>query len=325
MLWLPACVTQPTTFRVHLIRCLNFSHSLRWIWPVVVFCRDLKAGNILLGDDGSVQIAGIGPLSFSLFLQFGCEDEAFPLGESQIELTLSTTIITLGHVHSKLSFFFSFRLSDFGVSAFLATGGDMTRNKVRKTFVGTPCWMAPEVMEQVCSHTATKWWFSAQCIAGTVRTIFTIWDQWNVIVPVQVRGYDFKVDIWSFGVTAIELATGAAPYHKYPPMKVREVEVAGRRCAINVKSVALNTVDLFSVLCLQVLMLTLQNDPPVLETGIADKEMVKKYGKSFRKMIALCLQKDPEKRCLFCFCVFCCAVKKFLKAENAYFCPCSFF
>lgn len=112
------------------------------------------------------------------------------------------------------------KLGDFGVSACLFDNGD--RQRARNTFVGTPCWMAPEVLQ-------------------------------------PGNGYNSKADIWSFGITALELAHGHAPFSKYPPMKV--------------------------------LLMTIQNAPPGL-----DYDRDKKFSKSFKEMVAMCLVKDQTKR-----------------------------
>lgn len=111
-------------------------------------------------------------------------------------------------------------LSDYGMMGWMVEGG--WQRKQRQTFVGTPCWMAPEVME-------------------------------------QKAGYDYKADIWSLGITAIEIAEGSAPHSNAPAMKI--------------------------------LLMTMNNPPPTLksENGL-------KYSDTYKDFIASCLKKNPEER-----------------------------
>jgi serine/threonine-protein kinase OSR1/STK39 len=110
------------------------------------------------------------------------------------------------------------KITDFGIASTLLEGGH--RVLARYTVTGTPCYMAPEVMR---AHT----------------------------------GYTEKADIWSLGITAIELATGVAPYADLKPLEV-------------------------------VIKLTNSPPPALPENG--------RFSPAFREFVRLCLNPHPAKR-----------------------------
>ncbi|XP_041722680.1 STE20-like serine/threonine-protein kinase isoform X4 [Coregonus clupeaformis] len=118
-----------------------------------------------------------------------------PLTEPQIRVVCRQTLEALAYLHEiKVihrdlkagNILFSqegdIKLADFGVSA----KNTMTLQR-RDSFIGTPYWMAPEVV--MCETS-------------------------------KDRPYDYKADIWSLGVTLIELAQIEPPNHEMNPMRV---------------------------------------------------------------------------------------------------------
>lgn len=73
----------------------------------------------------------------------------------------------------------SVKISEFGIATQIKVG------EKKNTCIGSPCWMAPEVLDQ--DHKT---------------------------------GYDFKADIWSLGITVLELANGNPPNCELTTMKV---------------------------------------------------------------------------------------------------------
>ncbi|KAI5124392.1 hypothetical protein M0805_008277 [Coniferiporia weirii] len=159
--------------------------------------RDIKAANLLVDDDGTVLLGDLG-VAASLSDE---ESTPSPSGSGP-----RVNFDTASGDHPRLP---TSRLPPKKLGK-------------RKSFVGTPCWMAPEL------------------ISG--------------------KQYDAKADIWSFGITAIELTQGRAPRSREAPARV--------------------------------LLKTVQEEPPLF----ARESGSNKFSKAFKDIVESCLVKDPSNR-----------------------------
>ncbi|XP_010620470.1 serine/threonine-protein kinase 10 isoform X1 [Fukomys damarensis] len=154
------------------------------------------------------------------------------LTEPQIQVVCRQMLEALNFLHSKkiihrdlkagnvlMTLEGDIRLADFGVSA-----KNLKTLQKRDSFIGTPYWMAPEVV-----------------LCETMKD----------------TPYDYKADIWSLGITLIEMAQIEPPHHELNPMRV--------------------------------LLKIAKSDPPTLLAP-------SKWSAEFRDFLKVTLDKNPETR-----------------------------
>ncbi|KAG7099531.1 hypothetical protein E1B28_001371 [Marasmius oreades] len=186
------------------LKGLNYLHINGFIH------RDIKAANLLIDDDGTVLLGDLGVAADLSEDSSEAMDESPAFSKTQPEISSSSW-----SNHSGPSSDSSKRTVESDI---------LVRPKMgkRKSFVGTPCWMAPEL--------------------------------------IQGKHYDFAADIWSFGITTLELSLGRPPRSRESPQKV--------------------------------LLRTVREAPPTLDRDGGEY----KYSRAFQEFVEACLVKDPSKR-----------------------------
>lgn len=173
-------------FEENIVACIikQVALGLEYLHDNELVHRDIKSANMLLDfDTGIVKLADFGVSNHLLSNLADTPKNANYFHKKQQQRVHSNTCSVDSTIDSMTESFMSSMPANKPIqSSQMLQPINTTPKKARRSFVGTPCWMAPEILLN--------------------------------------QDYDTKVDIWSLGITSIELACGEPPFVQYDPMTV---------------------------------------------------------------------------------------------------------